>query len=611
MEGQLLADRYRLEQPIGRGGMADVHRAHDEVLDRPVAVKRLLSHHGDDGSFRERFRAEAHAAASLNHPNIVSVYDTGVHEDRPFIVMELVKGRSLQETIRAGGVTEDRALEICGEVCAALQYAHDSGLIHRDVKPGNILLAEDGTVKVADFGIARAVDADTVTQTAAVLGTAAYLSPEQAQGRQLDSRTDLYSLGVVLYELLSGEQPFTGDSAVTVAYQHVQELPTPLRERDASVSSSAEAIAMRALAKNPGNRYQTADEMRADIARARVGRPIAAPAVLRADDVDRTLVPAGERSLTPAAEQRSATSVLAPVADDEDEPTTPLQVLGYVLLGLLTIALVAGGIVLLAGGFGGDDPDAALTTVPDVVGEAQRAAEVILGDASLQLEVSGEENDPDVPEGDVISQTPEAGTDVAVDSVVSVVLSLGPADLEVPDLRGMTEEEARAALREANILRGQIQRESNDDVEEGRVIRTEPEAGSTVAPNQPVNLVVSSGEELVRVRNVVALVDADARSMLQDQDLVVEVFQVFSEFVPEGSVVSQDPAGGTEVPVGSTVVLEISRGRAEPSPEPSPSPEPEPSEEPSEEPPPEPSDPPPSDEPSDPPSVDPSEEPSA
>ena len=272
MEGRLLANRYRLERPIGRGGMAEVHRAHDGVLDRPVAVKQLLSRLDDDGSFRERFRAEAHAAASLNHPNIVSVYDTGVDDGSPFIVMELVNGRSLHETIRAGGVTEDRALEICADVCSALQYAHDHGLIHRDVKPGNILLAEDGTVKVADFGIARAIDADTVTQTAAVLGTAAYLSPEQAQGRQLDSRTDLYSLGVVLYELLCGQQPFTGDSAVTIAYQHVQELPTPLRELDPTVSEAAEAIVMRALAKNPGNRYQTADELRADITRARTGQ---------------------------------------------------------------------------------------------------------------------------------------------------------------------------------------------------------------------------------------------------------------------------------------------------------------------------------------------------
>jgi eukaryotic-like serine/threonine-protein kinase len=282
--GRLLSGRYELLHLLGRGGMAEVYAARDLTLGREVAVKLLAERFVEDEGFVRRFQDEARHVARLNHPNLVAVYDTGIDQGQPYIVMELVEGRSLQEVLAAGGLTEDRALEIVGDVCTALSYAHDRGLIHRDVKPGNILIADDGSVKVTDFGIARAVDHETVTRTAAVLGTAAYLSPEQAQGLDVDPRSDLYSLGVVLYELLTGAQPFSGDSPVTVAYQHVQEPPRPPRDLVADVSPAAEAIAMRALAKNPVNRYQHAEEMAEDVQAARVGAPVAAPAVMTAEE---------------------------------------------------------------------------------------------------------------------------------------------------------------------------------------------------------------------------------------------------------------------------------------------------------------------------------------
>jgi beta-lactam-binding protein with PASTA domain/tRNA A-37 threonylcarbamoyl transferase component Bud32 len=562
-DGRTLGGRYRLERIIGRGGMAEVHAAHDETLDRAVAIKLLLPRFRDDEEFVARFRREAQASASLNHPNIVAVYDTGQHEGLPFIVMELVRGRSLQEAMRSGGLTEERALEVVAETCGALQYAHDRGLIHRDVKPGNILLDDDGTVKVTDFGIARAIDAETVTQTAAVLGTAAYLSPEQAQGMTVDTRSDVYSLGVVLYEVLTGRPPFQGDSPVTVAYQHVQELPRPPRDWNDSISTAAEAIAVRAMAKNPTNRYASAAEMRDDLLRARAGERVAAPAVLHAEEtalLDAAVPTATRQVRTPGAAKRRRT-------------------LGYVLLGLLTIAAAAAMVVYLGSLFTGTETQQ--VTVPDVTGRTAAEATELLQARGLRGRLVEDVHSAEVDAGRVARQVPTSGTSIASGGMVRLSLSLGRRQVAVPNVIGSSEEEAAAAIRAADLVTGR--RETRfDESEPGTVLETDPGVGTEVPTGTSVDIVVSAGEETVRVRPVEGQTEADAKFELEEQEFEVLVVREFSDVVQEGIVIRQDPEAGTELEVGSDVTIVVSRGpESPPSPSPSPSPEPSPSPDPS------------------------------
>jgi eukaryotic-like serine/threonine-protein kinase len=549
--------------------MAEVWRAHDEVLERDVAVKLLSARFRDDEDFTARFRREAQQAASLNHPNVVGVYDTGTHGDLPYIVMELISGRSLQEVLADGGVTEERAVEICSETCAALEYAHGRGLVHRDVKPGNILLADDGAVKVTDFGIARAINTDTVTQTAAVLGTAAYLSPEQAQGFPVDNRSDIYSLGIVLYEMLTGEQPFRGDTAVGVAYQHVQENPPPPREWDPGISQALEAIVMKALAKNPANRYPSAQEMREDLLRAQAGRPVTAPAVLHTDDtayLEGDAVPVGRPPLTETQEKRRRT-------------------VGYALLALLVLAAFGLAIWLLAGLFGGDDP--VLRTVPSVIGETPTQAQASLEARGLEARFVGQEYDPEIPEGRVMRQDPDAGSEVEDGSFVELVLSRGPEPVQIPDVEGMPEEAAVAELRDAGLSIGERSTEFSDEVPRGHVISTDPPVGRTVDRGTSVRLLISAGEETEIVPRVVGLLEAEARFQLEDRGFNVLVVREFSDSVDRGRVIRQEPEGNTEVRVGADVTIVVSEGPAEPTPEPEPEPPPEEEEEEEEEPPPE------------------------
>src|ERR671923_471779 len=399
----MLGGRYRVENELGRGGMAKVYRGQDTVLGRTVAIKILAPQYAEDQGFVQRFRREAQAAARLNHPNLVGVYDTGSDDGVHYIVMEYIEGRTLGDYLSGGGrIMPQRAIDIADAVTSALAAAHAEGVIHRDIKPGNIMITPRGDVKVTDFGIARVVaGADTVAQTAAVLGTASYLSPEQAQGQPVDIRSDIYSLGCVLFEMVTGRPPFPGDSPVAVASKHVLEQPTPPSQINRDVSPDLDAVILRALAKNPANRYQSATEMREDLERVKRGQPVEAT----------PLLPAGVGTTQVIQrDQPAQTAVLPPTGPPEQEERSRWWI--PVLVTLLILGLLGIVLFFLAQNLLEDEqPQAQMVSVPDVVGDPRREAEQEIRDAGLEV---GEivpapaEDHPDEEPGTVIEQNPAA-----------------------------------------------------------------------------------------------------------------------------------------------------------------------------------------------------------
>ncbi|MDP9022223.1 MAG: Stk1 family PASTA domain-containing Ser/Thr kinase [Actinomycetota bacterium] len=418
--GQVLGGRYRLERPIGHGGMAEVFAARDQRLDRDVAVKVLRPLFADDEQSLARFEREARAAATLNHANVVAVHDYGEDDGRPYLVMELVDGRSLDALID-GGLAPDRALEICTDVCAALGAAHDAGLVHRDIKPANILVADDGTVKVADFGIAYAVGGDTLAMTS-VLGTAAYLSPEQAQGAPVDARSDVYSLGTVLYEMLTGSPPFTGDSLVQVALRHVSDTPRPPRDRTPRIEPELEAVVLTSLAKDPADRYPSAEAMRDDLLAVRHGEPVVADHAAARAAAAGVAGEAAARML----ERVSDTAPLEPVADpdggDGDERRRPL--LAFVAAALLVAAAGIAALLVTTG----EDTSVEVVRVPDVVGAPLDLALARLDARGLSGQRAGAEPHSDIPTGHVAAAEPGEGQEVAPGTVVQLTISSGPPE---------------------------------------------------------------------------------------------------------------------------------------------------------------------------------------
>ncbi len=573
----LLAGRYRLLGSIGHGGMADVQRAHDEQLDREVAVKILHARYSDDPNFLLRFRREAQSAASLNHPNIVSVYDAGEAEGRPFIVMELVRGRSLRELTRTERTTAGRATEIVGDSALALNYAHEHGLIHRDIKPGNILISTEGEVKVTDFGIARAVNAETITETAAVFGTAAYVSPEQAQGETVDRRTDVYSLGCVLYELLAGRQPFHADSPVALAYQHVSATPQPPSQMSEESTAELDAITLKAMAKDPADRYQTARDFNADLERARAGVPVTAPlaaawAATQAADRwnDQTVVSSSAQDYGQTQTADAEPYYEEPYYEDEE----PRGRAGWIIATILLLALLGLGGWWLFASLAGEQT--AVQELPNVVGEQideARARLATLGFENVTIETveqSGSE------ENEVVSQDPAGGQRLPVDTEIVLTVNSGAPPVDVPDVTGKTRSQARQILTDANLRVGEVTRESSDRYDEGQVIRTEPAAGREVPEETEINLVVSSGSDRATVPDVVDRRRGDAEQELNDACEPQPCFgafvtEEFSDTIDEGRVIRQSPEGGQQARKGSDVTLVISRG-----PEQQPQPEPEP-----------------------------------
>ena len=619
-EPTVFNDRYELHRQIARGGMADVFLARDLLLDRPVAIKVLFDQFSKDQQFVERFRREAQRAANLNHPNIVSVFDWGEESGTYFIVMEYVEGRSLAEIIRTeGSIHPDKVAEISSEVAAALSFAHRNGIVHRDVKPGNVLVAPNGHIKVADFGIARALAnvQSELTQAGTVMGTATYISPEQAQGMEVDPRSDLYSLGVMIYEMLSGHPPFTGETPVAVAYQHVQDSPISLRVAGVSVAESLEAVTMKLLAKNPVNRYPTAEDLRSDLRRYQEG----------AHD----LRPSNQSGVTGRTFQHAA-----PVSPSQKKMRVRRDD-GFRRTALFTVFM---GILLVVFGYlviqfldtiGVEDSDDApvqlsMSEVPNLIGTPLDEAREILreaklsvqmdyrtnidysentvfdqepragaklepaetvrlwvskgtgpmtlikvigdsvGDAVRDLEAMGlrvdtlELEDPVQPAGQIIDQNPVAGTEITPGTRVILFVSKGPAVEQIPDL------ENRPVLAAMNIISqlgwlASTSEEASETIPEGLVIRTEPPAQSKLSPGSRVEIVISSGLPVMIVPSVTSLLEDSAVQILEEEGFQINLIEELlpAESVNDGRVISQSPQPEIEVELGTIVTIVVGR----------------------------------------------------
>ncbi|MFF5567635.1 Stk1 family PASTA domain-containing Ser/Thr kinase [Streptomyces sp. NPDC012623] len=578
-EARRLGGRYELGSVLGRGGMAEVYLAHDTRLGRSVAVKTLRADLARDPSFQARFRREAQSAASLNHPAIVAVYDTG--EDYvdgvslPYIVMEHVDGSTLRELLHSGRrLLPERTLEMTVGILQALEYSHRNGIVHRDIKPANVMLTRTGQVKVMDFGIARAMGDSgmTMTQTSAVIGTAQYLSPEQAKGEQVDARSDLYSTGCLLYELLTVRPPFIGDSPVAVAYQHVREEPQTPSVFDPEITPEMDAIVLKALVKDPDYRYQSADEMRADIEACLDGQPVAATAAMGAVGYGGY---GGQHDQPTAAMHQGGagapTSMLPPVNPDDggydgyddrqgrrrgnQKKKTSTST---VLLAVAGVLVLIGAILIGKSVFGGSDAPLQVE-VPQLVGKTLEEAQTQTENSHLKLEQTDSKR-CDVPKGSICSQTPDSGK-LAEGETVQVVVSEGAPQVKVPDVTEKQKESATDVL-EGENFRVETKEEESDSATPGTVLSQDPASGAEVEKGSTVTLTIAK-QAKVTVPDVTGNALADAQTRLTAFEFTVTQTQVDSD-EPAGTVVKQSPSGNTKADKGSQVSLEISNGPKEP-----------------------------------------------
>ena len=587
MTGQfpkILAGRYEIREMIGRGGMAEVHLGYDRRLSRIIAIKLLRSDIAGDPTFQARFRREAQSAAALNHPSIVSVYDSGEEQvttpngavrSVPYIVMEYVEGHTVREFLGEGeAVPIPEAVEIVTGVLDALEYSHRAGIIHRDIKPGNIMLTSTGAVKVMDFGIARAVEdsAATVTQTHAVVGTAQYLSPEQARGEVVDARSDLYSTGCLLYELLTGKPPFTGDSAVAIAYQHVREIPRPPSAVAADVPESLDRVVLKALAKNRDDRYQDASHMRADLLAAARGLSVSAPSAeswsapapaMAAGSPSPAPAPAPPAPPAPPMARRTRTPPAA--AESEGSRGSSRRWGVWVLLILVLIAAGAGIGMLIKNATAGrpaPTPSATVTAapVPNVAGMSESDARSAIEGSGLKF-VKGDDVASDTVEsGKAVSSDPGAGASVLLGGEVTVHFSSGSAMVEVPDVTGMSQSEARSSIEGAGLVWGDVLTEDSASTSAGQVIRTDPGAGTSVERGETVSVVISSGR--TTVPQITNMESQEAQAAITAAGLTynsstVEATTTDSTLDGKYVVTAVNPAEGTSLEIGSAVSITV------------------------------------------------------
>lgn len=570
--------RYEIRSLIGRGGMAEVHQAYDTLLSRVVAIKMLRIDLAKDTVFLTRFRREALASASLNHENIVQVYDTGeqvvtapdgteVHV--PYIVMELVEGHTVHQLLTDGQpVPINEAVEIMSGVLNALEYSHKRGLVHRDIKPGNVMLTNSGKIKVMDFGIARALEdsGQTMTSTDAVVGTAQYLSPEQARGETVDTRSDLYSCGCMLFELLTGRAPFKGDSAVSVAYQHVAEMPPLPSAIAADISPELDRMVMKSLAKRPEERYQDAASMRSDMVRAAAGAAISAPMLPPLPVTTPTEgIAAPHTSYAPA----QWSQVLGEDPDNEDEEKEIAQkkkkrkTIWAVVIGILAaIALIAVVWWLITSNKNQEPEQVAIPE--NIIGMSAIEAQRSLEGLGLVMEQGQAIASETVDKGKVAATDPKPGSLVDIGSTVTIQLSSGAAEITVPDVSGQTQEAARKTLEDAGLQVGSVKYEDDSKVAADRVIRTTPEAGSSATKDEEIILVLSSGYVSIDSGQVVGKTQEEGLKYLADLGLQTNTISEETTEAPNGQIIAVDPLG--RVKVGSSVTVKVAKTPPAPSP---------------------------------------------
>ena len=589
---QILAGRYEIRDLIGSGGMAEVHLGYDKRLSRIIAIKLLRSDIAGDPTFQARFRREAQSAAALNHPTIVAVYDSGEEEittpngstrSVPYIVMEYVEGHTVRELLGDGeAVPIPEAVEITTGVLDALEYSHRAGIVHRDIKPGNIMLTSTGAVKVMDFGIARAMEdsSATVTQTHAVVGTAQYLSPEQARGEIVDARSDLYSTGCLLYELLTGQPPFTGDSAVAIAYQHVREIPKPPSSLAADVPESLDRVVLKALAKTRDDRYQDAAHMRTELLAAERGMAVSAPATDTWQSTTAMPSATAPSPAVPAPPPSAAPPQAGPEKAAEDKRPRRRW---WVWLLLIILLILAGTLIgmFASGRFPGGKPSptpsptATAATVPDVSGMSEDDAKTAIEDLGLTFVKGDDVSSDTVDEGLAVSSDPGAGTSAVLGADVTVSFSSGSATVKVPDVTGMTQSEARKEIENANLAWGDVTAEDSPGTQAGRVIRSNPAPDTSVSRGETVSVVVSSGR--TTVPSVVGKTQDEAQEAIKAAGLNYNTTTNDSKTNDQSKsnryeVTAVDPAEGQSIDLGDSVTLTVTHYVYEAAPTASPTP---------------------------------------
>lgn len=563
--GKKINGRYKIIGNIGSGGMANVFLAHDLILDREVAIKVLRFDFQNDQSAIRRFQREALAATELVHPNIVTVYDVGEEDGMQFLVMEYVKGMDLKRYIQTHyPVPYLQIVDIIQQILSAVALAHQHRIIHRDLKPQNVLINEDGVVKITDFGIAIALSETSITQTNSMLGSVHYLSPEQARGSMATNQSDIYAIGIILYEILTGKVPFDGESAVTIALKHFQDEIPSIRIYDKNVPQSLENVVLKATAKEPADRYKTADEMRADLdtvlSPERLNEPRWEPHALM--DETRVLTPVEAAQVeTPPVEEPVAETA-ADQAEEAAQPKKKKRKRWLLLPIIMVIALLGIGSYFLFGGGRGD------VAIPEVSGQTEAAARAELEAAGLKVADEVEEiEDDEVEEGNVVKTDPPEGNEVKKNSVVTLYISSGTKKITLDDYEGRSFDDVKKELIDLGFDEDRIKEEleSSDDVDEGDIISQSPAAGREVSPAEDeITFKVSSGPDSFAMDNYYGMTEADARAALTSRGVNRSQIEVNyqSSSQPSGTIIAQAPATGeTVVTSQTTITLTVSSGQ--------------------------------------------------